>query len=82
MTNPSLLRRLLIALTAVSFLLTGSLIGAPAQARTTALTNTSHLDFLLADVGLAAIPGHTGVAGSDFQHDVEEWLALALAASR
>jgi hypothetical protein len=59
MTNPSLLRRLLIALTAVSFLLAGSLTGPPAQARTTTLTNTAHLDFLLADVSLTAIPGHT-----------------------
>jgi hypothetical protein len=30
----------------------------------------------------AAIPGGSREAGSDFQHDVEEWLALALAASR
>jgi hypothetical protein len=59
MTNPAPLRRLLIALVAVSFLLGGVLTGVPAQARTSTLTNTAHLDFLLDQVTLSAVSGHT-----------------------
>ncbi len=54
-----LLRRLIIGLIAASFLLGGALTGAPAQARTTTLTNTAHLDFLLDRVTVPEIGRHT-----------------------
>ena len=59
MTSPAPLRRLLIALTAATFLLGGVLNGVPAQARTATLTNTAHLDFLLDQVTVPEITGHT-----------------------
>ena len=57
--NPGVLRRLIIALIAASFLLGGVLTGVPAQARASTLTNTAHLDFLLDQVTVPKIPGHS-----------------------
>ncbi len=59
MTISALLRRLLIALTAASIVLGGVLAGVPAQARASSLTNTAHLDFLLDQVTVPKIAGHT-----------------------
>ena len=53
------MRKLLIALIAASFLLGGLLTGVPAQARASTLTNTAHLDFLLDQVTVPKIAGHS-----------------------